>query len=882
MLLPSPLVGRVEELSFLLGALSEDSGHGLVLAGAAGVGKTRLAREVLAVASARGRVTLWVSASSAAATIPFGALAPLFPEHDSGDQLRFLRRAGSWLREANDGIPVVGVDDAHLLDDASAALVGQLVGAGDVVVVATIRSGEPAPGPVTGLWKDGLCERVELQPLARSETLSLIEALLEGPVDAVTLELLWRLSRGNALYLREMIDGGLTSGALHRQEGVWCWSGPVVAAPRLAELVATRIDGQPNDVRRLLDLVSFGEPLAVTMLERTGISADSVDKAERAGLVRTEYGRTDVLVRLGHPMFGEVVRSAASALQHRTVCRSLALASAGDVVDPVRVGVWHLDGALAADPSMLLAGARRALAVLDLPLGRRLAQAAVDAGGGLEAERTSATIHVLSGDADDAEELLAGLDDRELTDPTRAELAAMRAWNLTFALGRPDDATAVLDAAHRRVARGWEVIACQRASLLGYAGDPVRAGSVVARVLERPGPSDDATVQALALTCQMSSVHGQLEAAIAAGERSVVLHRELHNGDRSQKEEEVLGALAAVNVFAGRLGAAQALVDAGLERSQAAGWQVGGTAMWTMWQGDIALARGMPRSALRHFRAASARGSSHPYDEVVTRRRMAHLRARAAAHLGDVDDATEALADADRRAVPWLGLLDVWGGSSAAWVAAARGEIENGVRLALAAADRARGDEQFTFELAARHQVVRFGAPGRVVERIVELGQQVDGLLAAPSVKHAVALTAGDGAGLDGVAATFADLGYLLLGADAAAHAAQAHRAAGRLGRALASEGRARDLHSRCESARTPALALLGGPTGLTRRETEIARLAASGLTNRSIAEKLVISVRTVDNALHQTYAKLGITGRGELPSIFGAPDSGGPGTRTR
>ena len=114
------------------------------------------------------------------------------------------------------------------------------------------------------------------------------------------------------------------------------------------------------------------------------------------------------------------------------------------------------------------------------------------------------------------------------------------------------------------------------------------------------------------------------------------------------------------------------------------------------------------------------------------------------------------------------------------------------------------------------------------------------------------------------------------------AHAAQAHRAAGRLGRALASEGRARDLGSRCESARTPALALLVGPSGLTRRETEIARLAASGLTNRSIAERLVISVRTVDNALHQTYAKLGVTGRGDLPSIFGVHGSGDSDTGAR
>jgi DNA-binding NarL/FixJ family response regulator len=51
----------------------------------------------------------------------------------------------------------------------------------------------------------------------------------------------------------------------------------------------------------------------------------------------------------------------------------------------------------------------------------------------------------------------------------------------------------------------------------------------------------------------------------------------------------------------------------------------------------------------------------------------------------------------------------------------------------------------------------------------------------------------------------------------------------------------------------------------LTRREREIAVLAARGLTNKEIASTLVISVRTVDNHLSNAYAKLGITARGEL-----------------
>ena len=71
-----------------------------------------------------------------------------------------------------------------------------------------------------------------------------------------------------------------------------------------------------------------------------------------------------------------------------------------------------------------------------------------------------------------------------------------------------------------------------------------------------------------------------------------------------------------------------------------------------------------------------------------------------------------------------------------------------------------------------------------------------------------------------------------------------------------------------CEGARTPALALMTA-TPLTRREREIAVLAARGLTNKEIASSLVISVRTVDNHLSNAYAKLGIATRGELALVL-------------
>jgi DNA-binding NarL/FixJ family response regulator len=58
------------------------------------------------------------------------------------------------------------------------------------------------------------------------------------------------------------------------------------------------------------------------------------------------------------------------------------------------------------------------------------------------------------------------------------------------------------------------------------------------------------------------------------------------------------------------------------------------------------------------------------------------------------------------------------------------------------------------------------------------------------------------------------------------------------------------------------------GPT-LTRREREIAGLATRGLTDRAIAEVLVVSIRTVETHLYNAYAKLGVTGRADLAAAL-------------
>ncbi|MGH9002682.1 MAG: helix-turn-helix domain-containing protein, partial [Acidimicrobiia bacterium] len=59
----------------------------------------------------------------------------------------------------------------------------------------------------------------------------------------------------------------------------------------------------------------------------------------------------------------------------------------------------------------------------------------------------------------------------------------------------------------------------------------------------------------------------------------------------------------------------------------------------------------------------------------------------------------------------------------------------------------------------------------------------------------------------------------------------------------------------------------------LTPREREAATLAATGLSNRDVAARLFVSLRTVENHLHRVFSKLGVASREDLAQALGLPD---------
>jgi DNA-binding NarL/FixJ family response regulator len=156
-----------------------------------------------------------------------------------------------------------------------------------------------------------------------------------------------------------------------------------------------------------------------------------------------------------------------------------------------------------------------------------------------------------------------------------------------------------------------------------------------------------------------------------------------------------------------------------------------------------------------------------------------------------------------------------------------------------------------------------------VADRLAQLATQVDGPRAPVAAAHAAALTADDGAALHAASVQLEQMGALLLAADATAQAAVAYTRHHRRGSAQTATTRAHQLAQACEDAHTPALATLATPLPLTGREREIATLAASGLSNRDIAQRLAVSVRTVENHLYRACTKLGIPNRTALATLL-------------
>jgi DNA-binding NarL/FixJ family response regulator len=202
------------------------------------------------------------------------------------------------------------------------------------------------------------------------------------------------------------------------------------------------------------------------------------------------------------------------------------------------------------------------------------------------------------------------------------------------------------------------------------------------------------------------------------------------------------------------------------------------------------------------------------------------------------------------------------------WLAAAEGNVSGAIVLALDAARQARESGQRAIEMLALHDAVRYGDRS-CLARLVEVAHATGGRLATLLAAHAAAVTDRDADAIYAAAQHLEQIGALLLAADAAAQAAAAYQAAGDRRPAGEAAGTAHRLAAACGGLRTPALDLAGSPLPLTVREREMANLVAAGLSNRDIADRLTVSVRTVEGHLYRACTKCDCTDRDQLAAVI-------------
>ncbi|MGE0219777.1 LuxR C-terminal-related transcriptional regulator [Mycolicibacterium sp.] len=858
-----PLVGRSEELEVIAEATRAGAprARGIVLSGAAGVGKTRIAREAVAACAPRTAGRHWIVGTASARSVPLGAFAGVAADFGP-DPLRRVREVIDTLTAATG--PVIGVDDAHLLDDLSAFTVHQLVTRRLATVIVTIRSGHTPPDAITALWKDQHLPRLELQPLSRPEIAQLVEHVLDGPVDSYSAQRLWQYTQGNVLYLRHLLDNEVSAGRITCSAGVWLWDGHPELSPTLADLVGARIARAPRPVREVLDALAVTEPLDSDVLAAL-TDADALAEAESLGLVTVDAGVRPASVRLAHPLLGEVRRT--GSLQMRRlrgrIATELARKDSTDPRDLVRRAVLACESDLPPDAGLLLAAATAAMQLMDQRLAEDLAGRAEAAGGGAPASIVAATAITWQDRGEDAESVLARLAERT-SGPARAHIALLRAMNFCAGLGDATAAERELDAAVPADDAGAQAIADALRAMIDLVRGHAAAAVQRAERILADGPAND-IVRMLAIWAQAGGLGdlGRVDEIGRVADAGYLL------ADTSPETSQLRLPLAAMQSTAYRLAGELTSPDATTVQIRRETvdipFQQAGYSFLT---GMSAMCRSTLTDAQRALREAVAlldAGGGGRMMKTLARAWLATVTAMA----GHGAEARRVLAsvqwwDRDPDAHQW----DSERALAQAWVCAAEGVVSEAVsilhRAAAGEAERGRP----AWEALLLQTATQFGDHS-TAGRLAELAGRVGGPRAGAAAAHAAALAAGSGHGLLDAAGRYEAFGDRLAAADAAAQAVGAYQRCGLRGAAMNASAVARRLATECQGADTPALRGVTTPQPFTERQREIISLAAQGLSNREIADRLTMSVRSVEGHLFRACQRVGANGRDKLITIL-------------
>src|SRR5574337_94226 len=854
------LIDRPAEFSAIRSALTGHETGGAVLVGPAGVGKTTLARAV--TASLRSPVR-WMACTETSRGIPLGAVAPLLSPSVSGDPAALMAAAQESL--VTDGGTVLVVDDAHLLDQLSATLLHQVAVNHAGRILATLRSGEPVLDAVTALWKDDYLRRLELQPLTKEQAIGLVESVLGGTLEGFSVDRMWQSSGGNPLFLRHLIEGSLDAGTLTEVDGIWQLRVPTVVPSGLAAVLGHRLDDAGSEVIGVLKLLALCEPLDIDTLCELA-DEEAVDAAEVRGLIRIVDDGSEVNAWFNHPLFADVVRRRVKTTSARTLRGSIVRVLRGRELNSaahrIRLAQLCIGSDEAVDTELLIAAAKDAMFLSNLPLAERIARSAFERSGDVrEAELLSRAL-LWQGHPVQADEILTRFNPDDLDELRLVQWGVPHLAILFWSMGDVPRANRVLALLRERVQHpALKSVVDAAGSAVAVHENRIAEGITEAeRVLadpHAPKQAIDFAAFAAGLAMPVAGRGGDFE-PIAARCRA----------GQSPTDGMIRVMVRYCDVLAltsiGELDAADRRV-ADYGEFSAAGQRLA-WAIEKIMVGLVTVYRGKFPAAVSTLEQAVAAQTAEV--SVPWRLPARVLLAKAYAALGRVDQVERVLADAQEHTGPHMALHTPQLTIAKSWHAAAKGMQRRAVELARAAADVAHESGQCAVEAEALHDAARFG-DRTVVRRLAVLSEQIQGRTVVLQASHAEAFALGNAQALDEVRAAFENASLMLSAADSAAQAAALYDHSGRRRASVEAAARAQRLAVRCGGAVTPAIRSAARPLPVTSREREIAGLVAAGLSNKEIADQLTMSVRTVEGHVYRACLKLDVANRDELAQLI-------------
>jgi DNA-binding CsgD family transcriptional regulator len=866
------------------------------LMAAPGIGKSALT-EAITDRLAAEMIIVHIHGSSSLAGVPFGVLAPYTAEltaEDSVSPVAVLRSVWTYfekLKAGKDTPLLLVVDDAHHLDDASAGIVADMISAGWASVVAAGRPRPGLPQALDQLWYDGLADRVDLRPLNREQIEEVLTHVLDGTVPAGTVDTIWSACGGNPRILDAVLHDAAERGVLAKRNGIWMLIGPLPAdGARLTAVVTKDLLRRRHEEQEALKLTALAEP----------VSRKVVEDICGAEVVRSLLDQQMIVENSGHPaelrmwnaLVGQAFRTNISVsrslqLLERIRAQRDAPASAEGWLRAVE---WALECGQRVSDAELLEAARAAVARFRNESARLIAARVHDPGLVPHAQAVQARALFNQGHYAEAASVLDGCWLQLAGSSEAAHVLMLRAMS------------------HQALGKSMETLAAESRELLDQAGLGVPAPPSADNTSD--GTTEGASDLAASRSWQDQMLH-LLELAEAGNHEALGREvQDIRNRNPGAPGDDVLRTLG-LALLAQTLSAAGRSVE-GLDAALLADTELPSLQDGLFFFNEFVLARlvtgyvsvGDWESAERElikYAAGQARGAATFGGSVQVLRGYSLLRQ------GRIERAYQMLLPA----VEALRLNDPqqlfrFGSALGYYVAARLGDSAQAKRLEHDYKDSMHGQAHellaTAYAAAASEYLARDGkglaslhtlatTPGvsakagtlleflaicwdlgdhSVIPLVHSLAKDVEGRWATAILTLARNWESADADSLMATAANLESSGFVNLAREAYARASTLLEQSGERRRARQAVAlREKCDHELGERFREGQFIAAAPAVRLTRREQDIVELALQGLTDREIAQKLMVSVRTVEGHLYRTYVKLGVRSRDELASAL-------------